>query len=132
MSRAEQRQPDAIAPDGSEIRVLGHAAKRPSLVEVTPAVGQASPPVRNKNVEEIWYVTSGDGEIWRRPPADQPGESEVIRAAMGDAVVIPTGWAFQFRASPREPLRFICFTSPPWPGEEEAVAAEPGAWEPSV
>ena len=131
MSKGEQRQPDAIAPDGSEIRVLVNDAKRASLVEVTLAAGQTSRPVRHRNVEEIWYITSGDGEIWRRPPPNQPAEGAVIRVATGDAVVIPTGWAFQFRAG-EEPLTFLCYTSPPWPGDEEAMPAGPGAWPASV
>ena len=51
-------QPDATAPDGSEIRLLvdaRHAATKASLCEVTLPAGQVSRPVWHQSVEEIWY-----------------------------------------------------------------------------
>ncbi len=122
-------QPDAIAPDGSEIRLLidaRHAATRSSLVEVTLAAGQVSRPVWHRTVEETWYVLEGCGQVWRCPPGADPGSALPVDVSPGDAVVIPTGWSFQFAASPNSPLRFLCHTTPPWPGEHEAVPAEEG------
>ncbi len=127
-------QPDATAPDGSEIRLLAdarHAATRSSLVEVTLPAGQVSRPVYHRTVEEIWYVLEGEGQVWRCPP---PGPNANADAASvpsqavspGDALVIPVGWRFQFAAASGAPLRFLCHTTPPWPGEDEAVAAETG------
>src|ERR1700730_3697525 len=110
--------PDAIAPDGSEIYQLVADAERESLVEVRLAAGLVSRPVRHRTVEEIWYVTEGRGRVWRSAPDDAEGETREVRP--GDALRIPTGWAFQFRAAPETGLRFVCFTSPPWPGPEEA------------
>ena len=43
----------------------------------------------------------------------------------GDALVIPIGWSFQFAAG-ESALTFLCFTSPPWPGEDEAQPASLG------
>ena len=122
-------QPDAIAPDGSEIRLLidgRHGATRGSLVEVILPAGQVSRPVWHRTVEEIWYVLEGRGQVWRCPggaPADSPPPLDV---SPGDAVAIPTGWRFQFSSAPEAPLHFLCFTTPPWPGAEEAVPAGEG------
>ena len=122
-------QPDAIAPDGSEIRLLvdsRHAAVRSSLVEVTLAAGQVSRPVRHRTVEEVWYVLVGTGQVWRCPPDADPESVAPVDVSPGDALVIPTGWTFQFAASPDVPLRFLCHTTPPWPGQDEALSALPG------
>ena len=116
--------PDAIAPDGSEIYFRVADAQRASLVEVELGPGRTSRPIRRRTVEEIWYFLAGFGEVWLRSP---DGTSETTRAVgPGDTVTIPTGWAFQFRTTGGQPLRFLCFTSPPWPGEEEAVPVPEG------
>jgi mannose-6-phosphate isomerase-like protein (cupin superfamily) len=116
--------PDAIAPDGSEIYRLVGDAERASLVEVRLAAGLVSRPVRHRTVEEIWYVTGGRGRVWRSAPGDRQGETVTVRP--GAAIRIPAGWAFQFAAAPEAGLRFACFTSPPWPGPQEAVLLESG------
>lgn len=128
---------DAItAPDGSEVRLLltdEHGATRCSMVEVSIAAGQASRPVRHRTVEEVWYVVEGSGEVWRCPPEALPADVAPLAVAPGDALTIPTGWAFQFRAGPDHALRFICVTMPPWPGMDEAVAiSERGPWPPTL
>ena len=116
---------DAIAPDGSEIYHLVGDAERASLVEVRLAAGLVSRPVRHRTVEEIWYVTGrprpGLAMRSRRSPG-RDGQSPAWR----DAIRIPTGWAFQFAAGPGAGLRFVCFTSPPWPGPEEAAPVATG------
>ena len=117
-------RPDAIAPDGSEIRLLVTDARRASLVEVRLGAGKVSRPVRHRTVEEIWYFTAGRGLVWRCPPGEAAGET--LAVGPGDAVRIPTGWAFQFSAGASEELRFACFTCPPWPGPEEAVPVPAG------
>ena len=122
-------QPDATAPDGSEIRLLAdqrYAATKSSMVEVTLPTGQVSRPVYHRTVEEIWYILEGEGQVWRCPPDADPASVPPQPVSPGDALVIPTGWRFQFAAGPDGPLRFLCHTTPPWPGEDEAVAAERG------
>jgi mannose-6-phosphate isomerase-like protein (cupin superfamily) len=124
--------PDAIAPDGSEIYLrVGspEGATRASLCEVRLPAGAVSRPVRHRSVEEIWYVLEGEGAVWRCAPG---GEAGVVTVRSGDALVIPTGWRFQFRAGPGAPLRFLCYTAPPWPGPDEAVPAEPGGLGPAT
>ncbi len=112
---------DAIAPDGSEITSLVRT-DRASLVEVRLPAGQTSRPVRHRTVEEIWYFRAGRGRLWLRSPA---GEATVRAVRPGTTLVIPTGWAFQFQAADGD-LRFLCYTSPPWPGDAEAQPAGPG------
>lgn len=74
--------------------------------------------MRHRTVEEVWYFLGGAGEVWL------DGETRTVE--LGATVVIPTGVAFQFRTIGEEPLRFLCFTSPPWPGDDEAVAVGEG------
>ncbi len=122
-------EPDDYAPDGSEIRLLvgePHAATRASLCEVTLPAGGVSRPVWHRTVEEIWCVLEGRGEVWRCPPDAEPTSVPAVEVGPGDALVIPTGWRFQFGASADAPLRFLCYTSPPWPGSDEAQPAERG------
>lgn len=117
--------PDAIAPDGSQIRYRVGEARTASVVEVTLPAGGVSRPVHHRTVEEVWYFLSGGGEVWLR----EPGAAGTVRpVAPGDFAVIPTGWHFQFRSTGEEPLRFLCYTSPPWPGDAEAVRVEEGGW----
>ena len=128
-------QPDAIAPDGSEIRLLTdarHAATKSSMVEVVLPAGQVSRPVYHRTVEEIWYILEGAGQVWRCPPDAASVDPEQVEGPPpqavfpGEALVIPTGWRFQFAAGAEAPLRFLCHTTPPWPGKDEAVPAERG------
>ena len=120
---------DDTAPDGSEIRFIigkNHAARRASLVEVTLPPGKVSQPVFHRTVEEIWYILEGKGKVWRCPPTSGPESVDLVSVGTGDALVIPTGWRFQFSADENGPLRFLCYTSPPWPGPDEAQPADAG------
>ena len=74
-------------------------------------------------MEEVWYFLAGAGTVWRRAP-DGAETREAV--SPGRTLVIPTGWAFQFRAGPDADLRFLCYTSPPWPGDHEAEPAAAG------
>ena len=96
------------------------------MVEVTLPPGQVSRPVRHRAVEEIWYILQGRGRVWRCPPDAEAASIAPQPVAPGDALVIPAGWSFQFAAGPDAPLRFLCHTTPPWPGDDEAVAAASG------
>ncbi|HET7466627.1 MAG TPA: cupin domain-containing protein [Candidatus Dormibacteraeota bacterium] len=80
--------------------------------------GAVSRPVKHRTVEEVWYFIAGEGEVWV--------DDQTQRVSAGSTVVIPTDRPFQFRALGEEPLRFLCFTSPPWPGDDEAIALQKG------
>ena len=127
--------PDVTAPDGSEIRLLidqRHRASAASMVEVTLPAGQVSRPVWHQQVEEVWYVLQGQGEVWRCPPDEDPALYAPVTVKPGDSLVIPPRWRFQFSASPDAELRFLCFTVPPWPGDDEAQPAEFGGLGPAT
>jgi mannose-6-phosphate isomerase-like protein (cupin superfamily) len=115
-------KPDVIAPDGSDVRVLLRT-ERGSMAHFELAPGRASDPIRHRTVDEIWFVLSGRGEMWRR----QGEREEVVALEPGVCVSIPVGTHFQFRASGPEPLAAVGVAMPPWPGEGEAIAVE-GKW----
>ena len=119
-------QPDAIAPDGSEIRLL-LATGRASVCHCTLPAGRTTLAVRHRTVEEIWFFLGGTGEVWRR---DGSGE-EVLGVGPGTSLTIPLGVEFQFRAIGDEALTFLIATVPPWPGAEEAVRVA-DHWSPDV
>ncbi len=112
-------QPDCVAPDSSEIRLLA-ATRRASSVHCSLPPGRISLAVAHKSVEEIWYFLEGRGEVWRKQGEDE----EVTTAVPGVSLAIPTGAHFQFRNTGAVPLRFLCVTVPAWPGEDEAYRVE--------
>jgi len=83
--------------------------------------GGVSRPVRHRTVEEVWYFLGGRGEVWIGGKTTDVTE--------GSTVVIPTGAPFQFRTLGDEPLRLLCVTSPPWPGDDEAEFVTEQAWQ---
>jgi mannose-6-phosphate isomerase-like protein (cupin superfamily) len=113
---------DVLAPDTSEIRLL-LSTTRGSLVHATLPPGRVSLAIAHRTVEEVWYVTAGRGQVWRQ----QDDHELVVDVAPGTALTIPTGVHFQFRATGSEPLCFVLWTMPPWPGEQEAVRV-PDHW----
>ena len=125
-ARAAGAMPDAIAPDGSEVRVLC-GLSRGGLALFTLPPGAVARPVTHRSVEELWYVLAGQGRIWRRL-----GEQEDITdLAAGISLSIPTGAHFQFRCDGDEPLIVLGATMPPWPGADEAIPVA-GPWAPTV
>ncbi|HET6548578.1 MAG TPA: cupin domain-containing protein [Solirubrobacter sp.] len=119
-------EPDAIAPDGSAVRVL-LALDGGSMAHFELAAGETSVAVRHRTVEELWFFLTGRGELWR---GDGQRES-TVEVVPGVCIDIPLGTAFQFRALGDEPLRAVGVTMPPWPGEGEAVRAD-GPWTPTA
>jgi mannose-6-phosphate isomerase-like protein (cupin superfamily) len=118
--------PDAIAPDGSDVRIL-LALTGGSMAHFELAPGRTSRAVTHRTVEEIWYILTGRGQMWR----SQDGRSEVVDVHPGVCLTIPLGTHFQFCSFGPEPLAAIGVTMPPWPGDGEAVVVE-GAWEPTL
>jgi mannose-6-phosphate isomerase-like protein (cupin superfamily) len=118
--------PDAIAPDGSEVRVLCRT-ERGSMAQFALPPRAVSRAVAHRTVEEAWCFVSGRGRMWRRLGC----RDEVTEVGPGISVTIPAGTRFQFRCDGDEPLVAIGATMPPWPGEMEAYAVE-GCWDPTV
>src|SRR5690606_28199731 len=101
---------DALAPDGAEVRLLVDLP-RGSMAHFTLATGKVSRAIRHRTIEELWYVVSGKGEMWRA----QGDEEDVVTLQPGVALTIPTGCAFQFRAADGGPLSAVGVAMPPWP-----------------
>ena len=112
------------APDGSAVLLLP-ALARGSMARFELDVGAVTRAVVHRSVEELWYVTEGRGELWRKLSERE----SVVELVPGSALSIPVGTHFQFRNRGDSVLRIIGVTMPPWPGENEAVPVE-GPWEP--
>lgn len=113
---------DVLAPDGSEIRVLV-STSRGSMAHGTLPPGGVSLAIAHRNVDELWYVTAGRGQVWR----SYEGQESEIDVAPGTALSIPAGAHFQFRTAGSEPFSFVMCTMPPWPGPQEAIRV-PDHW----
>jgi len=117
---------DVIAPDGSRVRILPRLGGG-SLAHFELQPGEIAHAVVHRTVEEIWYVLSGSGEMWRK----RGGHEEIVLMDPGVALTIPLGTLFQFRAVGLTPLAVLGVTMPPWPGDDEAVMVD-GPWTPTV
>jgi mannose-6-phosphate isomerase-like protein (cupin superfamily) len=113
---------DATAPDGSEVRIL-LAQPAGSTAHFSLPPRAVSIPVRHRTISEIWYVISGQGQMWR----SQDARTEVVDLVPGTALTIPVGTAFQFRSTSDESLTALGITMPPWPGDGEAEIVA-GVW----
>lgn len=118
--------PDVLAPDGSEVRLL-HQVKGGSMAHFKLAPGQIAKAVVHRTVDEMWFIVSGSGQMWRA----QDGREEIVPLAFGTSITIPVGTSFQFRAAETEALGIVGVTMPPWPGADEAVFVT-GAWTANV
>lgn len=117
---------DAIAPDGSEVRILVRL-EGGSMAHFTLLPGETATAVTHRTIEEIWYFLSGHGQMWR-----QHGDhEETVDVHAGICLSIPLGARFQFRSTGEEPLSAVAVTMPPWPGDGEAVVVA-GPWQPTV
>jgi mannose-6-phosphate isomerase-like protein (cupin superfamily) len=113
---------DVLAPDGSEVRILASTA-RGSMAHFTLPPGQVSLAVAHHTVEEIWYIISGTGQMWRKNQNDET----IVDLSAGLSLTIPVATHFQFRNDGQEPLKAVAITMPPWPGMDEAYAVK-GKW----
>lgn len=114
-------KPDADypAPDGFEIRLLP-TMKGGGLCHCTLPVGNSAAPVAHRQVEGIWYVGSGEGEVWRENVAAE----ETVRVRAESSLTIPPRTAFQVRNTGDSPLCVPIATMAPWPGPQEAQKAK--------
>jgi mannose-6-phosphate isomerase-like protein (cupin superfamily) len=118
--------PDLRAPDGSEVRVLLSLSDG-SMAHFQLQPNQTTRAVVHRTVEEIWYVLSGKGEMWRALREHE----EIIELTPGLCLTIPVGTQFQFRNTGSHPFAAVAITMPPWPADGEAVFVD-GPWLPSV
>jgi mannose-6-phosphate isomerase-like protein (cupin superfamily) len=125
-TRSFPSRPDARSPAGAEVRHLLQGETGGMIHSTVPA-GQVNRATLHATVSELWHVLSGEGELWRRDDTHE----ETADLSAGVSVDIPVGTAFQYRCTGAEPLRFLCITMPPWPGDDEAMFIE-GPWEPTA
>jgi len=118
--------PDAIAPDGSEVRLLC-GLSRGGMATFLLKPGAVSKAVAHRTVEEVWYFVRGRGRLWRK----LGNIEEITDIGAGLSISLPTGVHFQFRCDGAEPLEAVAATMPPWPGEGEAYVVE-GKWPPTM
>lgn len=119
-------QRTAVAPDGSDVRVL-LVLQSGSMAHFRLAPGGVSAAVTHRSVEEIWLVLSGAGSMWRK----QGDREELTDLQPGLCLTIPLGTHFQFRAAAHTELCAVAVTMPAWPGEAEAMPVV-GPWQPAT
>ena len=113
---------DVLAPDGSEVRILARTS-RGSMAHFKLHPGQVSTAVAHHSVEEIWYVLSGRGQMWRK----SDGAETITELSAGLSLTISTSTHFQFRCIGDEALQAVAITMPPWSGMDEAYVVK-GHW----
>ncbi len=119
-------EPDAQSPAGADIRFIMDGPTG-NMIQSTVPPGQINRATVHETVSEFWFVLEGEGEIWRRDDTDET----ITRLSAGVSIDIPVGTAFQYRNVGTAPLKFICISMPPWPGDHEASHLK-GVWEPTV
>ena len=114
-----------IAPDGSAVRpLLGLAGGTMAHFELS--AGATSRALAHRTVDEVWFVLSGRGELWRKRGVHE----EVILLEPDVCATLPRGTQFQFRAIGTNELHLLIATMPPWPGAHEALPVV-GYWDAS-
>jgi mannose-6-phosphate isomerase-like protein (cupin superfamily) len=125
-TRCLQVKGDYLAVDGSLVRNL-LSLQGGTMAHFELPAGKITNAVTHKTVDEIWFVLSGRGQMWRKM-ADQ---EEIVDMEAGVCLTIPQGTHFQWRSTSEEPLAAIGVCMPPWPGEDEAQIVT-GIWKPTV
>ena len=118
--------PDAKSPAGADIRFIMDGTTG-NMIHSTVPPGQINRATVHATVSEFWYILEGKGEVWRRDASAE----RVTPLLPGVSIDIPVGTAFQYRNVGVAPLKFICITMPPWPGDHEASHLA-GAWAPTI
>jgi len=91
------------------------------------ASGRCSIAIQHRTVDELWFVLSGEAELWRK----QGHRDEIILLGPGMSFSIPQGTQFQLRSIGVVAFAAMGVTMPPWSGSDEAVEVE-GPWKASV
>jgi mannose-6-phosphate isomerase-like protein (cupin superfamily) len=118
--------PTTVAPDGSDVRVLLGLASG-GMAHFELAAGKVARAITHRSVEEVWFVVSGRGEMWRK----QGEREETVSLEPGVCLTIPQGTHFQFRAFADDSVAAVAITMPPWPGDDEAIPVD-GPWSASA
>ena len=118
--------PDAIAPDGAEVRLLCRVAGGSMAHFRLPPGGV----LEGGHAPERRGALVRDGRR-RRAVATRAGRRRrSLPLRPGVSVSIPVGTEFQFRAAAGSEVAVVGVTMPPWPGDDEAMPTS-GPWEPT-
>jgi mannose-6-phosphate isomerase-like protein (cupin superfamily) len=107
------------APDGMDVYPLLRTTGG-SMARFELAAGRTSAAMSHRTVDEIWYVVSGRGDLWRAGVGLTVLEPDTC-------VTIPRSTGFQVRGTSAEALVVVAVTMPPWPGDLEAEPVD-GPW----
>jgi len=69
--------PEVTAPDGSAVRPLCALTGLGSFAQFRLEAGETARAVSHATVAEIWYVTGGRGQMWRRQEGREPATVEL-------------------------------------------------------
>ena len=116
---------NAIAPDGSDVRVLCEV-ERGSMAHFTLPAKATSKAVAHRTVEEIWYLIIVADECGGASPTTK--RSLTLAPA---SPLISRLERISFTAKSASSLVAIGATMPPWPGENEAYEVD-GPWQATV
>lgn len=116
-------QPQAVAPDGSFVRLLCRMSGG-SFAHFELPANSTSRAVRHRTITEIWYIVDGLGTMWR---GETPHSGREIELRPGVCLTIPPKVTFQFRSTSGVPLTAVAVTMPPWPDDDEATVVD-GPW----
>ena len=120
-------EPDATAPDGTAVRLL-LSLRGGSMAHFELPAGAVSHAVTHRTVEEIWFVTSGRGSIWRRQDGLERIEAlepwRVAHHPARNGVSVSRRGRTRRSPSSRSPC-------PLGPGMDEALPVA-GPWAPTV
>ena len=119
-------RPDAVAPDGSDVRLLLAVAGGGLAHFELGAVRRRSPSSIGRS-RRSGTSCGGRGRCGGRSPEQE----EVVRVSAGVCITIPLGTRFQFRSLGDEPLAAVGVTIPRWPGDTEAMLVD-GPWQPTA
>ena len=106
-----------MAPDGAEVRLLART-ENASTAHFRVHSGQVTRAVMHRRIDEIWYLTTGEGEIWMSDNGAVAVQQVALRPGL--SLAISQGTAFQCRNSGRVDLDIVAVQVPPWPGDDEA------------
>ncbi len=124
--------PDAIAPDGIEIRALidePQGARKLSICEGSLKPNERSLKVYHTLYEEIWYFLRGAGVFHLHAPGR--ADEEAIPVAEGDAIHIPPRHGFWVENTGEGDLVFLLCGAPPWGNGQEVHSWPPEGLPPS-
>jgi hypothetical protein len=97
--------PDAIAPDGSEVRLLC-GSSRGGMATFSLKPGAVSKAVAHRTIEEVWYFIRGRGRLWRKSgDAEEITESAPASRSRSRPACISNSAATPRSRSKRSPRR---------------------------